>query len=171
MLTAQSDKPTTKGQPEPKGSKNHKRSRDQSDKKREPPQFTPLNISYDKLLPLIRYDSDFKWPNPIQSDPAQRNQSLRYDYYRGHEHETNQCRSLKFLVEKLIKAGHLRRYILETVSIGEVAPTVERIAVGVELPPKPRPPSTIYWAARLTVNISLSAKRSGCCAQPPSGPG
>ena len=42
MITAQSGKPATKGQPEPKGSKSQKLSRDQSERKREPPQFTPL---------------------------------------------------------------------------------------------------------------------------------
>ena len=62
MITSQSSKPAPKGQFEQKGgqSKNQKRSRDQSKKKREPPQFTPLNISYDRLLPLIRDHPDFK---------------------------------------------------------------------------------------------------------------
>ena len=117
MITVQSSKPATKVQFEQKGSqsKNKKRSRDQSERKREPPQFTPLNISYDKLIPLIRDHPDFKWPTPIQSDPAQRNQSLRCDYHRDHGHETNQCQSLKFMVERLIKASHLRRYVRETV--------------------------------------------------------
>ena len=43
------------------------------------------------------------------------------------------------MVEKLIRAGHLRRYIRETVRIAEAAPTVERIAVDAELLPEPRP--------------------------------
>ena len=75
MITAQSSKSVTKGQSEQNGSqsKNQKHSRDQSKKKREPPQFTPLNISYDRLLSRIRDHPDFKWPTPIQSDPTQRN--------------------------------------------------------------------------------------------------
>ena len=104
MITAQSGKPATKGQPEPKGSKNQKRSRDQSERKRKPLQFTPLNISYDWLLPLIRDHPEFKRPTPIQSNPAQRNHSLRCDYHRDHRHKTNRCRSLKFMVEKFIRA-------------------------------------------------------------------
>ena len=67
------------------------------------------------------------------------NQSLRCDYHRDHWHETNRCRSLNFMVEKLIKAGHLRRYIRETVCGDEATPVVERIAASAELPPKPRP--------------------------------
>ena len=115
MITAQNSKATIKGLPERKGSqsKNHKRSEEQLDKKREPPQFTPLNISYDRLLPLIRDHLDFKWPPPMRADPNQRNRSLRCDYHRDHGHETNLCQSLKFLVEMLIRDGHLRRYIRE----------------------------------------------------------
>ena len=43
------------------------------------------------------------------------------------------------MVEKLIKGGHLRRYILDTVRRAEVALAVERIAVSIELPSEPRP--------------------------------
>ena len=116
MITPQTSKEATKGQPEQKGSqnKNQKRSQEQSEKKREPPQFTLLNISYDRLLPLIRGHLDFKWPSPMRVNPDQCNQSLRCDYHRDHEHETNRCQSLKFLVEKLIRARHLRRYIRES---------------------------------------------------------
>ena len=64
----------------------------------------PLNILYQRLLPLIRDLPYFKWPTPIQTDSAQKNKSLRCDYHKDHRHETDQCRNLKFLVEKLIKA-------------------------------------------------------------------
>ena len=141
MITSQSSKPAPKGQFEQKGSqsKNQKRSLDQSKKKREPPQFTHLNISYDRLLPLIRDHPDFKWPTPIQSNPVQHNQSLRCDYHMDHGHETNRCQSLKFLVERLIRVGHLMRYVREMVRKADAAPVVERIAVSTELLPKPRP--------------------------------
>ena len=43
------------------------------------------------------------------------------------------------MVEKIIRVGHLRRYIPETVRVAEAALVVEKIAVGVELPPEPRP--------------------------------
>ena len=37
-----------------------------SHKRREsPPQFTPLNITYERLLPIIRYLPEFKWPTLI----------------------------------------------------------------------------------------------------------
>ena len=116
MLTAQNSKEATKGPPEQKGSqnKNHKLSQEQADKKRDPPQFTLLNIPYDRLLPLIRDHPDFKWPPPMRVIPNQRNRSLRCDYHSDHGHETNCFQSLKFLIEKLIRAGHLRRYVRES---------------------------------------------------------
>ena len=69
-ITARNSKPTKKGQPEQKGNQNkdQKRSREQSERKREPPQFTTLNIPYNRLLPLNQNQPDFVWPPPIQSD-------------------------------------------------------------------------------------------------------
>ena len=116
MITTQNNKLAKKGQPEKKGSqtKDQKCSRDQSERKREPPQFTPLNIPYNRLLPLIRDHPDFVWPPPIRSDLEQHDRSLRCNYHMDHGHETNRCQTLKFLVEKLIRAGHLRGYIWDS---------------------------------------------------------
>ena len=57
-----SSKPKGKKPPESREGqgKTRKRSRDQSQKKKEPLQFTPLNIAYERLLPLIRDLPDFK---------------------------------------------------------------------------------------------------------------
>ena len=115
-------------------SRNRKRSCDQSQKKREPPQFTPLNITYERLLPLIRNLPDFKWPTPIQMDPSQRNPSIRCDYQRDHKHKTNRCRSLKFMVERLIKARHLRRYVREVDRRAESRPPTDRTTIGTAVP-------------------------------------
>ena len=54
-------------------------------------------------------------------------------------HETNRCQTLKFLVEKLIRAGHLRGYIQEPARRAKIAPAVERIAASLELPSEPQP--------------------------------
>ena len=96
------------------------------------PQFTPLNIAYDRLLPLIRDLPDFKWPPPMRAGPNQRNRSLRYDYHRDHDHETNHCQSVKFLIEKVIWDGHLRRYIQEPSSGVETTPIADRAIVDTE---------------------------------------
>ena len=141
MITSQSGKIATKSQPELKGSqsKDQKHPQEQSEKKRDPPQFTPLNISYDRLLPLIKDHPEFKWPPPMPANPDQRNQSLRCDYHKDHVHETNQCQGLKFLVERLIRAGHLRRVILELTQGTETAPLADRAIVATKHPSEPRP--------------------------------
>ena len=111
---------------------NHKR-------KESPRSLNPLNISYERILPIIRDLPEFKWPAPIQMDPSQRNKSLRCDYHRDHGHETDRCRSLKFMVEKLIKAGHLRRYVKEPDQEVESGQAANRITIGTSTPTESRP--------------------------------
>ena len=141
MITTQSGKPASKGLSEQKNiqSKGQKRPEGQSEKWKEPPQFTTLKIAYDRLLPLIRDLPNFKWPLPIRAAPNQRNRSLRCDYHRDHGHETNHCQSLKFLVEKLIRAGHLRGYVQEPIRGVAVAPTTDSVVVDIEHASGPRP--------------------------------
>ena len=112
---AEKDKPTGKKSFASNKGQNgdRKQPRYHTQKRREPHNSPPLNISYERLLPLIRDLPDFKWLASIQTDPAKRNKSLRCDYHRDHGHETDRCRSLKFIVEKLIKARHLKRYLRE----------------------------------------------------------
>ena len=75
----------------------------------------------------------------MRETPNQRNRSLRCDYHRDHDHETNSCQSLKFLIEKLIWARHLRRYIREPTRGTKMAPTADRAIAGAEHPSEPRP--------------------------------
>ena len=126
MITTQSGKPAAKGPSEHKSnkSKGQKRLDGQSEKRKDPPQFTALNIAYDQLLPIIRDLLDFNWPPHMRAGPDQRNRSLRCDYHRDHGHETNHCQSFKFMVEKLIRAGHLSRYLREPTRGATAAPPV-----------------------------------------------
>ena len=104
-----------------------------------PPQFTALNIAYDRLLPIIRDLPDFKWPPPMRAGPDQGNRSLRCDYHRDHGHDTNNFQSLKFLVEKLIRVGHLRRYLQEPTHEALAAPPTDRVVIDTEHASGPRP--------------------------------
>ncbi|RVW57321.1 hypothetical protein CK203_079281 [Vitis vinifera] len=52
--------------------------------------------------------SDFKWPRPIGTDPSTRDHSKRCAFHKEHGHTTETCRCLQYLVERLIKAGHLK---------------------------------------------------------------
>ena len=140
MITTQSGKLAAKGSSEQKSNQNkgQKRPDGQSEKRKEPSQFTPLNIAYDRLLPLIRDLPNFKWPPPMRAGSDQRDRSLRCDYHRDHGHETNHCQSLKFLVEKLIQAGHLRRYIRESINGVAATPTADTVIVDTEHASGPR---------------------------------
>ena len=168
MITTQKVKLVKKGQLEQKGNQtmDQKRSREQSKRKREPPQFTPLNIPYNRLLSLIQNHPDFVWPPPIWSDLEQRNRSLRCDYHKDHGHETNRCRTLKFLVEKLIRTGHLRGYPQDSPHLIEAAPIAEIIAARSELPSEPRPTINLYWEAQSTISISPVVRGKRCYEQP-----
>ena len=159
MITVQSDKPTSKSQPEQKGSqgKGQKHPQEQSEKKRDPPQFILLNISYDRLLPLIWDHPEFKWPPPMRASPDQHNLSLRCDYHKDHGHETNQCQGLKFMIERLIRAGHLRRFIREPTRTAETAPASNRAIVAAEHSLEPKP--TINFILGGPVDDQYQSKR------------
>ena len=75
----------------------------------------------------------------MRVEPDQRNRSLRCDYHRDHGHETNHCQSLKFLIEKLIWVGHLRRYLREPTHGVNAAPTIDRTVAEIEHALESRP--------------------------------
>ena len=141
MITTQSGKPATKGSSKQKSSqgKGQKCPDGQSEKRKNPPQFTSLNIAYDWLLPIIRDLPDFKWPPPMRAGPNQRNRSLRCEYHRDHAQETNHCQSIKFLIEKQIWARHLRWYLREPTSGATATPAADRAVVDIEHASGPRP--------------------------------
>nr|CAN63705.1 hypothetical protein VITISV_013105 [Vitis vinifera] len=77
----------------------------------ERPPLTPLSISYEKLLPMIQGMSDFRWPKPLGMDPSKRDHSKKCVFHKEHGHTTEECRCLHYLVERLIKARHLKQYL------------------------------------------------------------
>ena len=85
------------------------------------PPLTPLTVLYENLLPMIRELSNFRWPGPIRADPAKRNHSNKCAYHKEHGHTTEQCRSLHYLVERLIKAGHPKQYIRSEARVGDTS--------------------------------------------------
>nr|XP_016472910.1 PREDICTED: uncharacterized protein LOC107794878 [Nicotiana tabacum] len=54
---------------------------------------------------------DSKWPQPLQSDPAQRYPNLMCKYHGTHGHRTKDCRQLREEVAWLFNNGHLREFI------------------------------------------------------------
>ena len=159
MITAQSNKLAAKGTSEQKSSqgKSQKRPDGQSEKMKDPLQFTALNIAYDRLLLIIRDLPDFKWPPPMRAGPDQRNRSLLCDYHKDHGHETNHCQSLKFLVEKLIRAGNLRRYLRKPTRRTTAASTTDRAIADIEHGSEPR--STINFILGGPIDSQYQSKK------------
>ena len=60
---------------------------------------------------MIQDMSDFKWPGPLRTDPSKRDHSKKCVYHKEHDHTTETCRSLHYLVERLINVGHLKQYL------------------------------------------------------------
>ena len=60
---------------------------------------------------MIRELSDFRWSEPLKTDPAKRDRNRKCAYHKKHNHTTKQCRGLHYLVEKLVRARHLRQYV------------------------------------------------------------
>ncbi|XP_034690630.1 uncharacterized protein LOC117918233 [Vitis riparia] len=67
----------------------------------------------DRLRP-----SGQRWPGPIRTNPSKRDHNKKCAYHKEHGHTTEQCRSLHYLVERLIKAGHLKQYLLSEARVG-----------------------------------------------------
>ena len=82
---------------------------------------------------------------------------MQCDYDRDHGHETDQCRSLKFLVEKLIKAGHLRSYLREVDQGKESGQPTGRIIASPTASPEPRP--TINYILGGSTDDQYQSKR------------
>ena len=108
-------------------------------------------------MPLIPDLPDFKWPAPIQTDPSQRHSSVQCDYHRDHGHETNRCQSLKFIVGRLIKVGHIRRYVREVDRGAESEPPVDRITTGAATPSKSK--TTINYIPGGSFDDQYQSKR------------
>ncbi|XP_034707086.1 uncharacterized protein LOC117930553 [Vitis riparia] len=65
--------------------------------------------------------SNWRWPVPIRSNPSERDRNKRCEYHKDHGHTTEACISLRYMVEDLLKAGHLKQYIRPTPQ-GEESP-------------------------------------------------
>ena len=85
------------------------------------PPLTLLIVSYEKLLPMIRDLSDFRWPKPIRADLAKRDHNKKCAYHKEHGHTIEQCKSLPYLVERLIKAGSLKQYVHSEARVGDTS--------------------------------------------------
>ena len=73
--------------------------------------FTPIKLSYSRLLDLIQSTEGFAWPQPMHSDPSQWDKTRFYNFHIEHGHFIDECRHLKHLVENTIHVGKLAQYV------------------------------------------------------------
>ena len=93
----------------------------------------------------------------MRAGPDQRNRSLRRDYNRDHGHETNHCHSLKFIVEKMIRVDHLKRYLREPTRGATVVPATNMVIAEIEHALEPR--STINFILGGPVDRKYQSKK------------
>ena len=65
-----------------------------------------------KILERIKNEPYFLWLGKMGKDLARKNQSLYYTYHREKGHTNKQCRVLKDHLEQLIKARHLKEFVV-----------------------------------------------------------
>ena len=70
--------------------------------------------SVHKIIDRIKNEPFFRWPNKMGRDTYQRNQNLYCTYHRDKGHTTEQCRVLKDHLGQLVKAGHLKEFVVES---------------------------------------------------------
>ena len=122
------------------------------------------------LLPLIQDHPEFKWPPLMRENPDQRNRSLRCDYHKDHDHGTNQCQGLKFMIERLIRARHLRRFIREPTRTAETAPASNRAIVAAEHSSEPRRTINFILGGPVDDQYQSRGRDEKCSARPQSEP-
>ena len=80
-------------------------------------QLGKVNVAFKepvhKIIDRIKNEPFFRWPNKMGGDPSRRNQNLYCTYHRDKGHTTEQCRVLKDHIGQLVKAGHLKEFVVE----------------------------------------------------------
>ena len=80
-------------------------------------QLGKVNVAFKepvhKIVDRIKNEPFFRWPNKMGRDPSRRNQNLYCTYHRDKGHTIEQCRVLKDHLGQLVKAGHLKEFMVE----------------------------------------------------------
>ena len=65
-----------------------------------------------KILEKIKHESYFRWPDKMGGHPTRRNYNLYCVYHRDKGHTTKQCRTFKDHLKQLVKARHLKEFMV-----------------------------------------------------------
>ncbi|XP_026416508.1 uncharacterized protein LOC113311942 [Papaver somniferum] len=79
------------------------------DRKFEDQVYTKLNTSYARILREIKGRENLEWPWSKGKQPPRSEKSKDYyEYYCFNGHQTDKCKNLKIMIQKLIDAGDLK---------------------------------------------------------------
>ncbi|XP_026398611.1 uncharacterized protein LOC113294430 [Papaver somniferum] len=82
------------------------------DRKFEDQVYTKLNTSYARILKEIKGRENLDWPWSKGKQPPRSEKSKEYcDYHCFNGHQTEKCKNLKIMIQKLIDNGELKQYI------------------------------------------------------------
>ena len=80
-------------------------------------QLGEVNVAFKepvhKIVDRIKNEPFFRWSSKMGGDPSRQNQNLYCTYHRDKGHTTEQCQVLKDHLGQLVKAGHLKEFMLE----------------------------------------------------------
>jgi len=66
-----------------------------------------------RIVDRIKNEPYFRWLNKMGGDPSRRNQNLYCIYHQDKGHTTEQCRELKDHLGQLVKAGYLKKFVVD----------------------------------------------------------
>ena len=80
-------------------------------------QLGEVNVAFKelvhKIVDQIKNEPFFRWPNKMGGDPSRRNHNLYCTYHRDKGNATEQCQVLKDHLGQLVKARHLKEFMVE----------------------------------------------------------
>jgi hypothetical protein len=74
--------------------------------------WTPLNASLSVVFEETRKDPNFKPPPKMRTPPVKRNSQKYCGYHCDHGHRTEECLSLKREIERFIRLGKLKKFMV-----------------------------------------------------------
>ncbi|KAK3027493.1 hypothetical protein RJ639_040294 [Escallonia herrerae] len=112
----------------PQGGKPTKRSKYDERRPKEPfawKNLTPLNAKPSQILHKIKENKALQWPDKLKSRPNKRNKDLWCHFHNDHGHTTDNCESLKRVIEALIKRGQLIKFVAPKEDRQQTPPAME----------------------------------------------
>ncbi|KAL0440197.1 UNVERIFIED_CONTAM: hypothetical protein Slati_2502700 [Sesamum latifolium] len=90
-----------------------------ADKERDPPyrpkfhNYMPFATTRTKALMMVEKSNCLQWPRHTRFTPAKKYSSKYCKFHKERGHDTEECYQLKDEIEKFVRLGYFKEYILE----------------------------------------------------------